>query len=110
MIACRFAAMLLAILFLFGATNSAKKLERMKATLVETHEWPQGVGLDCPPWPVPPFAVFCLQAGDTFYVPEYRPQSLPWATKGKKLMALVGSSLEIVLKGKQSSLSRPTSN
>jgi len=71
--------------------------ERRKAILIETHSTPRCYGLDCPPWPVPPELYFCFQEGAEYHTGIPRPWGVPWANKAKRLLALQGQSVEIIV-------------
>jgi hypothetical protein len=40
---------------------------------------------------------FCFQVGDKYYAAKPRPWGVPWSTKGKRLQALQGQSVEVVV-------------
>src|SRR5712692_7727782 len=90
---------LFASLFLLSGTASADTPQRTTAILVEVRSMQKCVGLDCPSWPVPDDSYFCFQAGDNFYTGAY----FPWGAggkAGKRLQALKGKTLEIVVTDK----------
>ena len=71
------------------------------ATLVEIRAIPKCYSLDCPPWPMPDDVYACFQVEETYYVGGYIPWGVPWATAGKRLLALRGQSVQIVLTEKE---------
>ena len=101
---------LFASLFLLSGAAYADTPQRTTATLVEVRSMQKCVGLDCPPWPVPDDSYFCFQAGDNFYTGAYLPGGLPWAKQGKRLQALKGKTLEIVVRDKHIKVVAPGIN
>ena len=91
---------LVASLLLVSEISIADTPQRITAVLVEAHSMPKCYGLDCPPWTVPDDIDFCFQAGNSFYVGMYFPLPVPWATEGKRLLALEGKPVEIVVTDK----------
>jgi hypothetical protein len=81
--------------------------QRRTAILVEAHSEPQCYGLDCPPWSVPDRMDFCFEAGGKFYTGSYHPSPFPWATKGKKLLALQGKTVTIEVTEKRITVTIP---
>lgn len=97
----RSASVLLVMLLLFSDVVTGQYSERKTAILADGFAWEKCNGLDCPPWPVPPDGGFCFRAGDSFYTGESRESGLPWATKAKRLLALQGQSMEIIVTEKR---------
>ena|ERR1700692_2646419 len=95
----RFAVALLLILPIVPACveNSARGSEKRRATLIEVHSQPRCYGLDCPPWPVQPELAFCFREGDRYHTAIPRPWGVPWVNKAKRLLAMQGTSVEIVV-------------
>jgi hypothetical protein len=81
----------------FACTTAAQNPKTKTAVLVEAHGLPRCVGLDCPPWPMPVDVDACVQIAGVYYTGMYRPWGVPWATAGKRLMELVGLSVEVVI-------------
>ena len=77
--------------------DSESTSKTQKAILVEVRSTPRCYGLDCPPFPVPPELDFCFQAGDKYYAAKPRPWGAPWSAKSKRLLALQGQSVDIVV-------------
>ena len=107
---CRRIAGLLASLVLSDGVTSADTSQRRTAILVEVHSIYKCVGLDCPHWPVPVDSEFCFQAGDNFYSAIHHPGAVPWATKDKRLLALKGKTVEIVVTDKYIQVVAPRIN
>ena len=84
-------------LFVVSGLVAADSQGTKKATLVETHSEPRCNGLDCPPWPTAPNIAFCFQVGDAYYSATDRSWGISWANKAKKLQALQGESVDIVV-------------
>jgi len=101
---------LFASLFLLSGAAYADTPQRTTAILVEVRSMQKCVGLDCPPWPVPDDSYFCFQAGDNFYTGAYLPGGVPWAKQGKRLQALKGKTLEIVVTDKHIKVVAPRIN
>src|ERR1039458_10744189 len=101
---------LLVSLFLLTQLISAEKPERKKAILVETYSAPRCHGLDCPPWHTPPNLDFCFQVGDTYHTAISRPWGFPWANSAKRLLALQGRSVEVVITDKEITVAAPEVN
>jgi hypothetical protein len=59
---------------------------------------------------VPVDSEFCFQAGDNFYTGIHHPGPVPWATKDKRLLALKGKTVEIVVTDKYIKVVAPRSN
>ena len=85
----------------YGKQNPANTAEGQKAILVEVRSTPRCYGLDCPPFPVPPELDFCFQAGAKYYAAKPRPWGTPWSAKSKRLLALQGQSVNIVVTEKE---------
>jgi hypothetical protein len=88
--------LLLSFVLLLGQ-SSRDKPQKETAILVEALVIPRCYGLDCPPLPVPFDAYLCFQMKDTYYTGKYSPWGFPWAPPGKRLLALRGQSVEIVV-------------
>lgn len=88
---------LLLSLVLLSGQSPADKPQKQAAILVEAQIAPRCYGLDCPPLPVPFDAYLCFQVKDIYYIGTYSPWGFPWAPPGKKLLALQGQSVEIVV-------------
>jgi len=101
---------LFASLILLSGTALADMPQHTTAILVEVRSMEKCVGLDCPPWPVPDDSYFCFQAGDNFYAGAYFPWGVPWAKQGKRLHALKGKTLEIVVTDKYIKVVAPRIN
>jgi hypothetical protein len=84
-----------------GAQDPSTTSKSQKAILVEVHSRPRCYGLDCPPFPVSPELDFCFQVADKYYAAEPRAWGVPWSTEGKRLLALQGQSVEIVVTEKE---------
>jgi hypothetical protein len=103
------AGFLVSVVFLSGEL-SAHKSEEKTAILVEAYSTRRCVGLDCPPWHVPDDIDFCFQVGDTFYTGTYPPWGVPWAVQGKRLLALQGKTVGIVVTDEQVPVVAPRIN
>jgi hypothetical protein len=88
---------LVVVLFVSSGLVAADTQEKKKAILVETHSQPRCYGLDCPPWPTAPNIAFCFQVGDAYYTATDRSWGISWANKARKLRALQGQSVDIVV-------------
>jgi hypothetical protein len=86
---------------------SANRAEGTGAILVETRSTPRCYGLDCPPWHTPPYLDLCFQVGDTYHVAIFRPWGFPWADKTKRLLALQGQSVGIIVTDKEINIVAP---
>lgn len=84
-----------------GGQNPASASKDQKAILVEVHSTPRCYGLDCPPFPVPPELDFCFQVGDKYYAAKPGVWGVPWSTTGKRLLALQGQSVGVVVTEKE---------
>ena len=101
---------LLVGLSLLAQLISAEKSEREKAILVETYSVPRCHGLDRPPWHTPPNLDFCFQVGDTYHTAISRPWGFPRDNSAKRLLALQGRSVEVVITDKEITVSAPEVN
>src|SRR4029077_1620451 len=84
-------------LFVLSGLVAADNQEKKRATLVETRSEPHCYGLDCPPWPTTPNMAFCFQVGNAYYTATDRSWGISWANKAKKLRALQGEAVDIVV-------------
>jgi hypothetical protein len=91
---------------LISADNSEKK----KAILVEAYPAPRCYGLDCPPWHTPPNLDFCFQVGDAYHAAIYRTWGFLGSRTPRRLLALQGQSVEIVITDKEISVAAPQVN
>jgi hypothetical protein len=98
--------LLVGIFALAGQTSSSKP-QKQAAVVVEVKIPPPCNGLDCPPLPVPFDAYLCFQTGDSYYSGTYRLWGFPWSQPGKKLLALRGQSVEIVVREKHIGVGEP---
>jgi hypothetical protein len=96
----RLVAGVLVGVFLFGGGSLSGKDHKTSMMLVETYSMHPCAGLDCPPWPISDDAGFCFQSGDSYFVGAYYSRGLPWTTKGAKLLALKGQSIEVIITDK----------
>jgi hypothetical protein len=55
----------------------------------------------------PPDLDFCFQVGNTYHTAISRPRGFPWANSAKRLLALQGQSVEIVVTDKEISVAGP---
>jgi hypothetical protein len=101
------AAILTTALIFFSGTTLADKPDKKTAILIDAYTEPRCYGLDCPPWPVPEDGSFCFQVGSVYYAGSSHEWGFAWNTAVKKLLALKGSSVEIVLTDKDIRVTAP---
>jgi len=94
-------------LVLLPGDSVAPRQQRTIATLVEAQAIPGCAAFDCPPWPMPVDVTVCLRVAETYYAAVYSPWRVPWARAGKKLIALTGQSVEIVVTDKDIRVAAP---
>ena len=91
---------LIVCLTLGAGAAAAQKSKPSAAVLVETSSLFQCASFDCPPWPTPADLDVCVEVDGVYYVGEYRPPKVPWATGDKRLYELTGQPVEVVISEK----------